>query len=421
MKQPPLTIPTTIDVPATAKRLCKNSTPIYIIDCPEYEVVRVSFVFHAGTITQKHPFTASATANMLAEGSKELTSQQIAEKLDYYGSYFDINIDRDYSYITFCSLAKFFPQTAEVIEQIILHPTFPESEVATYCNKRSQQLSIERRKVETRAREHFAKAIFGENHPYGISYPESEYANLTRNHLEEHYKERYTAQNCMVVCSGHIYPNILEEIVSITEQLPSTGLLYSQPIPPFESCHEKMIQHDGAVQSSIRMGRLLFSRTHEDFIPMQVLSTVLGGYFGSRLMQNLRERSGFTYGVFSAMVNFQHTGYLAIATQVGTEVTQEALNQIAHEIEILRNNPIPEDELNLVKNIMAGEMMRILDGPFGIADVTTENILCGFDNSHINDNLKRIRNTNSEELLALAQKYLCTDDMVTVVVGDFNA
>ena len=112
MKQPPLTIPTTIDVPATAKRLCKNGTPIYIIDCPEYEVVRVSFVFHAGTITQKHPFTASATANMLAEGSKELTSQQIAEKLDYYGSYFDINIDRDYSYITFCSLPKFFPLTA---------------------------------------------------------------------------------------------------------------------------------------------------------------------------------------------------------------------------------------------------------------------------------------------------------------------
>ena len=102
-------------------------------------------------------------------------------------------------------------------------------------------------------------------------------------------------------------------------------------------------------------------------------------------------------------------------------MTQEALNQIAHEIEILRNKPIPEDELNLVKNIMAGEMMRILDGPFGIADVTTENILCGFDNSHINDNLQRIRNTTSEELLALAQKYLCTDDMVTVVVGDFNA
>ena len=153
---------------------------------------------------------------------------------------------------------------------------------------------------------------------------------------------------------------------------------------------------------------------------MQVLSTVLGGYFGSRLMQNLRERNGFTYGVFSAMVNFQNTGYLAIATQVGTEVTEQALEQIASEIDTLRNELVPEQELALVKNIMAGEMMRILDGPFGIADVTTENILCGFDNSHIADNLSRIRTTTPEELRALAQKYLNPKDIVTVVAGDFS-
>ena len=180
------------------------------------------------------------------------------------------------------------------------------------------------------------------------------------------------------------------------------------------------MQHDGAVQSSIRMGRLLFTRAHEDFIPMQVLSTTLGGYFGSRLMQNLRERNGFTYGVFSAMVNFQNTGYLAIATQVCTDVTEQALEQIAIEIDTLRNELVSEQELSLVKNIMAGEMMRILDGPFGIADVTTENILCGFDNSHIADNLSRIRTTTAEEIRALAQKYLDPKDIVTVVAGDFS-
>ena len=191
-------------------------------------------------------------------------------------------------------------------------------------------------------------------------------------------------------------------------------------LPPFNTKHNVRIQHDGALQSSIRMGRLLFARTHEDFVPMQVLATALGGYFGSRLMQNLRERNGFTYGVFSAMVNFQHTGYLAIATQVGAEVTDEALRQIAYEIERLREEKIPEQELLLVKNIMAGEMMRILDGPFGIADVTTENILCGFDNHQIEENLQRIRQATPDELLTLAQRYLTEEDMVTVVAGDFS-
>ncbi len=420
MKQPPLTTPSTIDVPIAVCHSAANGTKIYAIDCPEYEVVRLSFVFHAGTITQHHPFTASATANMLAEGTAALTSQQVAERLDYYGSYFDINIDRDYSYITFCSLSKFFMQTAEVIEQVILHPTFPTEEVTTYAAKRKQQLAIERRKVETIAREKFANAIFGENHPYGISYSEAAYDSLSREHIDEHYRRCYTADECIVVCSGNINPEVLARIESITEQLPRSTQTQEIVMPPFETCHDIRYQHDGAVQSSIRMGRLLFPRTHEDFIPMQVLSTVLGGYFGSRLMQNLREQHGYTYGAFCAMVNFQHTGYLALATQTGKEVTEDALRQIALEIERLQNDKVSGQELALVKNIMAGELMRILDGPFGIADVTTENILCGFDNSHIQEHLQRIRATTPEELRDLAQRYLATKDLVKVVVGDFN-
>lgn len=420
MKQPPLTIPTTIEVPQAVCHRAANGTPIYAIDCQEYEVVRLSFVFHAGTVTQHHPFTASATANMLAEGSQRFTSQQIAEQLDYYGSYFDINIDRDYSYITFCALSKFFDKTAEVIEEVILHPTFPEAEIATYCDKRRQALAIERRKVETKARENFAHAIFGKSHPYGVSYPEREYDNLKREHIVEHYERRYTADRCIVVCSGKISQSVLHRIIAITEQIPSTTASERLEFPPFETQYDVRVEHPGAMQSSIRIGRLLFSRSHEDFVPMQVLSTLLGGYFGSRLMQNLRERNGFTYGVFSAMVNFQQTGYLAIATQVGQEVTEQALQQISNEIERLREELVPEQELDLVKNIMAGEMMRILDGPFGIADVTTENILCGFDNSQIGRNLDLIRNTTPERILSLAQRYLEPEQLVTVVAGDFS-
>ena len=420
MKQPPLVIPNQIAVPAAELHIASNGAKIYAINCPEYEVVRISFVFHAGTITQRHPFTASATANMMAEGTELFTSQQIAESLDYHGSYFDINIDRDYAYITFCCLSKFFAPTADIIDQVILHPAFPESEVVTYRTKRKQQLSIERRKVETLARENFAHAMFGEYHPYGISYNEAEYDKLSSDVLREHYNRCYTAERCMVVCSGSINNEVLSRVTHIAEQLRSSSLVETLSMPPFETTHLTRIQHSGAVQSSIRIGRLLFPRTHEDFIPMQVLSTVLGGYFGSRLMQNLREVNGFTYGVFSAMVNFQQAGYLAIATQVGAEVTEQSLCEISNEIELLRCQPVAEDELQLVKNIMAGEMMRILDGPFGIADVTTENILCGFDNTHIQHNLERIRQTTPEEILSLAQRYLAPEDLVTVVVGDFE-
>ena len=150
---------------------------------------------------------------------------------------------------------------------------------------------------------------------------------------------------------------------------------------------------------------------------MQVVATLLGGYFGSRLMQNLRERNGFTYGVVAAMVNFEQAGYFAVATQVGSEVTAEALGQIYAEIERLRSEPVSEEELALVRNIMVGEMLRILDGPFGIADVTIENLLCGEDNEVIERNIRRIRAITPAEVQRLARQYLAHEDLVTVVVG----
>ena len=417
MTQPPLTIPQQIDVTQATKSVAANGTPIYTVLCPDYEVVRLSFVFAAGSTTQRHPFTASATANMLAEGSERFTSQQIAERLDYYGSYFDVNTDRDYVYISFAMLSKFVPETLRVAEQLLLHPTFPEEEVETYRLKRKQRLQIERQKVDVRAREAFARAVFGTDHPYGHSFEEAAYDQLTREELVAFYRRHYTASNGFAVCSGRIGDEERKALCALLEQLPAAEAAPRPEFPPICQEREVRLAHEGAVQSSIRIGRLLFPREHPDFVGMQVVAATLGGYFGSRLMQNLREQHGYTYGVISAMVNFEREGYLAIATQVGTEVTEEALKEIYYEIERLRHETMSDEELQLVKNIMTGEMMRILDGPFGIADVTIENILCGRTNRIITENVERIRSITPEEVQRLAEKYLRREDLVTVVVG----
>ena len=165
---------------------------------------------------------------------------------------------------------------------------------------------------------------------------------------------------------------------------------------------------------------MLFPRQHPDFLGMQVVASALGGYFGSRLMQNLREERGYTYGVVAAMVNFEQAGYFAVATQVGTDVTRDALREIYAEIERLRTEPMPDEELSLVKNIMIGEMMRILDGPFGIADVTIENILCGRDHTVIGENIRRIQAMTPADVQLLARKYLSREELVTVIAGDLR-
>ena len=415
-QQPDIVIPHSVEMPQTLLSTTSNGVKIYRLESNDFEVVRFSFVFHAGTSMQQKPFSASATANMMGEGSEHLTAQQIAETFDFYGSYFDVNIDRDYTYLSFCSLLKFFEPTAEVAEEILLRPAFPEREFEVYRNKRKQSLKIERQKVDTQSRELFAEALFGKNHPYGMSSSEELYDQLTTDDLRALYAKLYTANNCFVVCSGHITPEVLQKIESIASALHS-GESLDVAFPKPETTHYVERNVASALQSSIRVGRLLFDRTHRDFVGMQVVAAILGGYFGSRLMQNLREEHGYTYGVMAAMVNFDKEGYLAIATQVAREHRDDALREIFYEIEQLRTEPIDENELQMVKNVMIGEILRILDGPFGIADVTIENIMCGMDNSATQHSVEQIFAITPKEIQRLAQEYLKREDLVVAVVG----
>ena len=418
---PNIITPELNDVPEYRLAAECNGVPVFAVECNEYDVVRVTFFFRAGTSLQHVPFAASATANMLSEGTagdKPMTSQQIAEQLDYYGSYFDVNIDRDYVYINFCMLSRFLVQTLAVAKDILLQPSYPEDELRTYAAKRRQRLTIERLRVDTLAREELARCLFGSDHPYGRISPAEAYDTLTRYDLMEHYRRCYTAERCMVVCSGRIDSSVVESVNRIVAQLPhddSSSAAPEFPVPV--TTHESFIEHPDAVQSSLRVARRLFPRTHPDFVGMQVVATALGGYMGSRLMQNLRERNGFTYGAVAAMVNFEREGYFAVSTQVDANVTRQAVDEIYAEIERLRCEPMPAGELEMVRNMMLGEMMRILDGPFGLADVAIENILCSNPNSVLLRNMQEIRTITPERIRTLAERYLPREELITVIAG----
>ena len=409
-------MPRSVDMPHAECHTAPNGVKIYTLHTDDFEVVRFSLVFRAGTSMQTKPFVASTTLNMLGEGSDSMTAQQVADELDFYGSYYDVNIDRDYTYVSFCSLSKFFDPTIRVAREIILSPVFPERELKTYCQKRKQGLKVERSKIDVQSRELFAQALFGKEHPYGISASEERYDDVCREDVVAMYKSLYTAENCFVVCSGRIDEHVMASIEALVAGL-GTG---ERPQAKRVECDTRYLLHrdvEGALQSSVRIGRLLFPRTHPDFVGMQVVASLLGGYFGSRLMQNLREQHGYTYGVQAAMINFDSEGYLAIATQVAREHRDDALGEIYAEIERLRNELVEEDELQMVKNVMIGEILRILDGPFGIADVTIENIMCGMDNHATEQSVAAIAAITPEAVRDLARKYLERESLVEVVVG----
>lgn len=353
---------------------------------------------------------------MLSEGSNKYSSAQVAEMLDFYGIYYDASVDRDFAIVTVSCLRKFLDVTMELLSECLCKPTFPQKDFDIYKQKRKQQLKIEREKPAYLARELFAETLFGTEHPYGFVAPLERYDTLTREHLVDYYNQFVVTQNCFVVVSGKVEGGDLSLIKDVVEGLPSGEIVQAVEFPKPTSSLEGYLEREG-VQSSIRMGKLLFAKGAPDFNGMQVVAMILGGYFGSRLVQNIREDKGYTYGIYSAMVSLEHDGYFAIATDVAAQYTNETVAEVKHEIILMQKELVTNEELNVVKNMIVGELMRILDGPFGIADVVIENLQSNMDADYLNGFLQEVLEITPQRIQDLAVKYLDSNTFSTVIVG----
>lgn len=424
--QPSIHLPESLSIPHIDHHtLPTNGFNLYSLHVDTQHVIRISLVVKAGTVRQSKPFVASSLLNMLSEGTSHYTSSQIATHLDTYGIYYDTSIDRDYGIITISCLEKFLDQSLEILAEVLLTPTFDAQELATYCIKRKEQLKLEREKPGYIARELFSEALFGKEHPYGKVSKEDNYDNLTADDLRQFFNSHYVSGNMFGVISGYISPESLQKIKTCLGLIPSKR---DDSVTPISNDPITLAQDNGgyyhyeprnsALQSSIRIGKRLFPKTHPDFNGMQVVAMILGGYFSSRLVNNLREERGYTYGVYSAMMNLEYDGYIAIATDVDASATEDSCTQIFYEIERLRTELVPADELDMVRNIISGEIMRILDGPFGIADITIEGLQIGcYDNSYLQSFIDEVKSISAERIQQLAQKYLSPSEFTTIIVG----
>ncbi len=177
------------------------------------------------------------------------------------------------------------------------------------------------------------------------------------------------------------------------------------------------IEKPDSVQSAIRIGKLTIGKSHHDFVKLQVVSTILGGYFGSRLMSNIREDKGYTYGIGSFIAPMNQASYFGIATEVGVDITRQAIDEIYKEINRLSTDIMPNEELELVKSYLMGEILKSVDGPFALAERWKGMLLFGLDSEYFKKMIETISSITPEEVLDIAKKYLVADEMYEVVVG----
>ena len=403
------------------RRKLKNGIPLNIIRAGSQEVVRFDVLIGAGQWHQTQALQAMFANRMLREGTSSLTSAQIAEKLDYYGAWLELSSSPNCGFITLYSLNKYFPKTLAIIADMLMNPLFPEKELEVVVESNRQQFLVNSTRVEVIARKNFNRALFGEQHPFGRYAEEADYGRLTAEVLREFYRKYYHSGNCTLYVSGKVTPEIercIEENLGDAPWGETREVSPLQLIDPQPTTEKRVfVEKADALQSSLKMGCFVMDRLHPDFLKTRAMVTLFGGYFGSRLMSNIREDKGYTYGIGAGIVNCPGSGVMAITTEADNQYIEAIVKEVYHEMDRLCNDLAPREELEMLKSYMLGDFCRSYEGPFSLSEAWIYVQTADLDDDFFNRQVDSIRSITAEEIRDLAQRYLCKEKLIEVVAG----
>ncbi len=398
-----------------------NGCNVFCLNSGDQELVRIEWIFNNLRFDPKKPLLNMAVNTMLTEGTSQLSAAEIAGKIDFYGAFLQVDYSFDHSQVTLYSLNKHLKDTLPVIKAILTDSVFPEKELETFIRNQQQKLQVSLKKNDVVARRTFNKALYGDT-IYGLNTELDTYKTLRREDMLTFFRQMYQPSNCTIVIAGKVGQQTLD---LLTDTFDKGWTNADEPAdnsqPELQHASERFyfIEKPEALQSAIRMGMPLINRTHPDFPGLQVLNTVLGGYFGSRLMANIREDKGYTYGIGSGMSSFKQSGAFFIATEVGADVCKDAVKEIEKEVNLLKTDLIPDEELALVRNYMLGSLLGSLENVFSHADKFKNLYFSGMDYDYYERYIQTVKTITSAELQVLANKYFKFDEFYKVIVGKY--
>ncbi len=395
-----------------------NGMPLYVLHFPEREILKIEAVYRAGRPQESKPLVARATSRLVREGTRQYSAAELAEHFDFYGAGLSIPVSLDFSSYALFGLYRYRRELLPVFADMLHEPTFPEEELETFKRNSIQELLIELDKPEVITYRCLTERIFGAEHPYGYNSSVESYAALQRDDLVQYFEHWFTPANGMLIACGQIDDDVVRLLNQLFGQTPP------RPTPPqpvwTTAEHSPQWVHlpqPNAHQTAIKVGRRMFNRHHPDYNAFVVLNIVLGGYFGSRLMANLREKRGLTYGVYSSLDALATDGYFYIATEVHEQKAGLALREILAEMQRLQMEPIPDAELEMVRNYLAGMLLNGIDGPLNTSDLVRSLVAEGLSFDAFDKQVRALQSVNAHDLQQLAQRYLNPQDYWVITAG----
>ena len=416
---PPVHSVEKIDFIEPEHQLLPGGTSFFTLYGGTQEVVKLDFSFKAGTWFETSKLESMMAASMISEGTSGKTARQIADRIDFYGAQLNSMPYYDNNYVSLLSLKKHLPHLLPLLAEIVQDASFPEHEFEIIRQKRKQRAIVDAEKVGLVAQRTFLRSLMGEEHPYApISSPEA-YEHVSLEGAKSHYLRHYYSGNATLFASGDVDAGVQKMIVDNFGSGWGTPFPYKKDQPKIQSAAQRIvfIERESANQNALSIGKRVPTQHHPDSAGLKLVTTILGGYFGSRLMSNLREEKGLTYGIHASVVSFVRDAIFMIHAEVTAEKTEEAIKEIFLEMQRLREELVPESELEPLRSFLLGRMLEDFDGPFARSQSFSSLYEAGLSVGYFDQIIHTIKTTTPEQIRDLARTYLDPETMYTVAAG----
>ncbi|MEL7160834.1 MAG: pitrilysin family protein, partial [Bacteroidota bacterium] len=376
-------------------------------------------IWRAGTPFEPKRTLASVTNELLTEGTDSRNAGTLEAFFEQYGTALRSPDVMDTNNLGLSTIHQRAAEVLPALAEVVLEPAFTEASFVRTIRRRRQRLRENLSDNDTLAYRLITESIFGSRHPYGYNSFVEDYAALTRQDVVDFHRSHYHAGNATLFVVGKLNDEIENLLERTFGQLPSGPAVPAPELPaPPEQPRIRQLPRPRAQQTMIRRGRRGIHIGGPDYPGLVVLETVFGGYFGSRLMRNIREEKGYTYGIESDLDTYRFDGSFGVSADVANENLDNVRREIALETEKLLQDPIPRAELDMVRAYLAGSMAMELDGVFGHAYRHRSALIKGYDPVVLLQGLdEAIRDISPAELQDLAQRYLGPGADWEVIVG----
>lgn len=398
-----------------------NGLHTFLFHAEDLELMKFEFVFENSYDVSRIPLFNVVLSSMLKEGTLVRSSAQIAEEIDFYGAYLMPEYSFDYTALSLYTIRKYADKVLPIVADILSNSTFPQAELDTYIRNNKQNLQIALQKNDVVARRLFYQNLFGYNQ-YGAVVNLEDYDAIKREQLLDLFQTQIQPKNCTLLIAGKI-DNSLRQLVNTLfgENWEGKKSMMNGSILLANSGSSKLLieTKEDALQSAVRMGSYTIGRNHSDFPAVQFVNTLFGGFFGSRLMRNIREDKGYTYSIGSAVISLKNSAFMTLSSEVGVDVTKATLVEIEREFGRLTDELADETEIDLVRNYMQGSLLGSLESIFSHVDKFKAVYFSGLDSSYYGYYQDVIRDMTPERTREVAMQYFNFEHMVKVIVGKY--